>query len=608
MGADEETRRQRRWPWVAAAAVVLIFAAAATAPTGGACFDPPPGGTGYCVSVDPAAVVRLAVLGIAVLAAAGYLLQRAFGRRRSRAGPSTEAIAGCNDRMRDHVLVSARGDGRVEVRAGATSPTPQPWAAPLATRPVRATVTVPGSKSLTNRALILAAQADAPSLIVGPLRSRDTDLMAAGLRALGVEIAATPSGDWIVTPRPLRGPARIDCGLAGTVMRFLPPLAATATGRITVDGDDAARRRPMRPALDALRSLGAAITGDALPFEIEAAGRVPGGTVIIDASASSQFVSGLLLAAPSFENGVTVIHRGPPLPSLPHIEMTVQCLRKVGVPVDDSVQAGSGQAGQAGQAGPEQVGQTGTGQAGHRGQAYHSGQVDGAEPNAWHVPPGPVLPWRERIEPDLSNATVFLAAAAVTGGTVTVLGWPSVTTQAGDAFRDIAAAMGCIVRQGVDGLTLTGPKSLRGIDIDMRRIGELTPTVAAMALLADGPSQLRGIGHLRGHETDRIAALQHNITALGGAVTADAESLHITPSTLHAGTWNAFADHRMATAGAIIGLRVPGIDIDDIACTGKTLPEFPTMWAEVLSDTTTDESERDIQSSPEGSHPRQVGR
>jgi 3-phosphoshikimate 1-carboxyvinyltransferase len=415
------------------------------------------------------------------------------------------------------------------------------WPAPTATSPVHATVPVPGSKSLTNRALVLAAQAVGPSRIVRPLLSRDTELMAAGLAALGVGLQLDDSGDWIVTPAALHGPARIDCGLAGTVMRFLPPLAATGRGVITLDGDEAPRRRPMRTVLDALRALGADVIGDALPFELRGTGVLPGGTVTIDASGSSQFVSGLLLAAPSYTSGVTVVHDGKPVPSVPHIEMTVQCLRAVGVRVDDST------------------------------------------PHTWVVSPGPVQPWTAPIEPDLSNATVFLAAAAVTAGRVTVPGWPQPTNQAGDAFPGIAEQMGCTADLGPDGLTLTGPGTLRGIDIDLHDVGELTPTVAAMAVLAHGPSHLRGIGHLRGHETDRLAALEQDIAALGGTVTAEHDSLLITPGPLHGGRWRAHADHRMATAGAIVGLRVPGVLVDDIGCTSKTLPDFPGTWSRMLS-------------------------
>jgi 3-phosphoshikimate 1-carboxyvinyltransferase len=392
-----------------------------------------------------------------------------------------------------------------------------------------------------NRALILAAQATGPSRIGRPLRSRDTELMAGALRSMGVAVDTSSDEEWQVAPAPLAGPAVIDCGLAGTVMRFVPPLAATASGLVTVDGDEAARRRPMSTITAALRALGADVEGDALPLTIHAVGSLRGGAVTIDASASSQFVSGLLLAAPSFERGVTVRHDGAPVPSLPHVEMTVACLRRVGVTVHDDI------------------------------------------PNIWRVEPGPVAPWTWDIEPDLSNATPFLAAAAVTGGRVTVPGWPSRTTQAGDGFRAIAERMGCAVALGQGGLTLTGPQRLTGIDIDLHDVGELTPTVTAMTLFADGPSHLRGIGHLRGHETDRLAALAEDAAAIGGQVTADDDALHITPAPLHGGGWRAYADHRMATAGAIIGLRVPGIEVDDIASTAKTMPDFAADWAAMVA-------------------------
>ena len=416
------------------------------------------------------------------------------------------------------------------------------WPAPVATAPVTATVAVPGSKSLTNRALILAAQATGPSRIVAPLRSRDTELMAAALRGLGTVITDDNiTDDWLVTPARLAGPAAIDCGLAGTVMRFVPALAATATGTITMDGDEAARRRPMTTVLEALRALGADIDGDALPLTIRGTGALRGGTVRIDASASSQFVSGLLLAAPSFTDGVRVVHSGAAVPSLPHIEMTVHTLRSVGVRVDDST------------------------------------------PNEWRVEPGPVAPWTTVIEPDLSNATPFLAAAAVTGGTITVPHWPTRTNQAGDAIRGILTAMGASVRLDASGLTVTGPETLGGIDIDLHDVGELTPTIVAMALFANGVSHLRGIGHLRGHETDRLSAIAADVAALGGRVQETTDSLTITPGPLHGGTWAAYADHRMATAGAIVGLRVAGVLIDDIATTAKTLPGFDGMWDRMLA-------------------------
>lgn len=415
----------------------------------------------------------------------------------------------------------------------------QPWNAPLASGPVRATVTVPGSKSITNRALVLSALSERGGTLTGALRSRDSSLMIEALRALGVPVE---DGDLVVVGphQGFHGPAEIDCGLAGTVMRFVPPAAVIADGKVRFDGDQRARERPMTTMLDALRALGAGIDGDALPFTVHGRGGLPGGTVTIDASASSQFVSGLLLAGARYDGGLTVHHDGKPVPSMPHIDMTVAMLREAGVMVDD------------------------------------------AEPNTWRIEPGPVEPRDWVIEPDLSNATPFLAAAAVTGGSVTIPGWPLKTTQPGDQFGDIASRMGCEVRRAEHSLTVTGPDRLTGIDVDLRDVGELTPTVAALAVLADGPSVLRGIAHLRGHETDRLAALVTEINRLGGGATETEDGMVIRPKPLTAGVWRAYDDHRMATAGAIIGLTVPGVEVDDIGTTAKTLPDFPAMWDRML--------------------------
>ncbi len=416
----------------------------------------------------------------------------------------------------------------------------QPWPAPTTDLPIDAAVTVPGSKSITNRALLLAALADGPSVLRQPLRSRDSQLMSDALRALGTGITEDTDGTWLVTPNRLRGPAAVDCGLAGTVMRFVPPAAAIAAGDVLFDGDPRARERPMGTVLDALRTLGADVSGDGLPFTLHGTGGLRGGDVTIDASASSQFVSGLLLSGARYDNGVTVHHDGKPVPSQPHIDMTVDALRSVGVDVDDS------------------------------------------EPNTWRVPPATIRALDWVIEPDLSNATPFLAAAAVAGGTVSVPDWPRATTQPGDAIRAILVAMGVTVRLDDSGLTVSGDGALSGVDIDLHEVGELTPTVAALAALAEGPSRLRGIAHLRGHETDRLAALAAEINRLGGDAAETEDGLVIRPRTLHGGTWQAYADHRMATAGAVIGLRVPGVAVDDIGTTAKTLPDFPAMWAKLL--------------------------
>ncbi|TQS42290.1 3-phosphoshikimate 1-carboxyvinyltransferase [Cryptosporangium phraense] len=417
-----------------------------------------------------------------------------------------------------------------------------PWPAPRADRPVTGTVTMPGSKSVTNRALVLAALADGPSMLRAPLRSRDTELMAAALRALGVGIEGTEA--WQVTPQKLRGPATVDCGLAGTVMRFLPPAAVLAEGPVTLDGDEQARVRPMGRLLDALRALGADIDDGgraSLPFTVAGTGTLPGGEVTIDASASSQFVSGLLLSGARYEKGVTVHHDGKPVPSLPHIDMSVAMLRAAGVTVDDS------------------------------------------EANTWRVEPGPIAGLDLDIEPDLSNAAPFLAAALATGGRVTVTGWPVRTTQAGDALRDLLARMGAEVTLDARGLTVAAGDRLLGLDADLHDVGELTPVLAALAALAETPSRLRGVAHLRGHETDRLAALATELNNLGGQVTETEDGLAIEPRPLHGGVFGSYSDHRMAQAGVLLGLVVDGIAVENVATTGKTMPTFTTVWTDLVS-------------------------
>ena len=419
------------------------------------------------------------------------------------------------------------------------------WQAPSTSAPVHATVTIPGSKSLTNRALVLAALAtpNGTSTVSGALRSRDTDLMIGALQTLGVVVDGARSELTIsgtVAPQP---GARVDCGLAGTVLRFLPPVAALSTQTVLFDGDEQARTRPIAPLLDALRGLGVDIDGDALPFSVRGAGSVAGGTVEIDASASSQFVSGLLLSGAAFADGLTIVHTGESVPSAPHIAMTVSMLRDAGVDVDDS------------------------------------------EANRWRVEPGPIAARDWTIEPDLSNAVPFLAAAVVSGGSVRVSGWPPVSIQpVGDIFA-ILEKLGSVVRQGGSYLEVQGAQQYGGFEVDLHDVGELTPAVAALAALASegSVSQLSGIAHLRGHETDRLAALSAEINRLGGRCEETSDGLRITAQPLHGGVWQSYADHRMATAGAIVGLRVPGVEVEDIGTTAKTLPDFPQLWAELLA-------------------------
>jgi 3-phosphoshikimate 1-carboxyvinyltransferase len=417
------------------------------------------------------------------------------------------------------------------------------WPAPHAEGPIHATVRLPGSKSLTNRALVLAALSDGPSVVHRALRSRDTELMAAALGRLGAGVDTT-GDDWKVAPGALRGGVSIDCGLAGTVMRFVPPVAALAEGPVLFDGDPHARSRPMHEVLRGLRGLGVVVEDDdrgTLPVTVVGRGGARGGRVTIDASASSQFISALLLAGPRYDEGVDVRHDGKPVPSLPHIDMTVEQLRLHGVDVDDS------------------------------------------EPNRWRVPPSQVRAVDVLVEPDLSNAAPFLAAGLVTGGSVTVPGWPRRTTQAGDALREIVTLLGGTAELDDDGLTVRGTGTLHGIDYDLHDVGELTPAVAALCLLADSPSHLRGIAHIRGHETDRLAALATEFTALGGQVSETDDGLTIRPSDLHGGTFHTYADHRMAHAAVILGLAVPGVLVENIATTSKTFPDFAGTWAGLLA-------------------------
>ncbi|XVU24613.1 3-phosphoshikimate 1-carboxyvinyltransferase [Actinoplanes sp. CA-054009] len=420
----------------------------------------------------------------------------------------------------------------------------RPWLAPTASGPVSGVVRLPGSKSMTARALVLAALAAEPSVVERPLRARDTELMAAGLRALGVGVDTSADERWTVEPGVLRGPARVDVGLAGTIMRFLPPAAALADGTVEFDGDPHARNRPLRPIVEALRALGVSIEASesgGLPLTVRGAGLVEGGEAVIDASGSSQFVSGLLLSAPRFTKGLRLRHQGPPVPSAPHLRMTTHMLRAAGAVVDESV------------------------------------------PDVWTVEPGALRGRTWVIEPDLSGAAPFFAAAMVTGGTITLAGWPAESWQPVGRVTELLTALGAEVTQSADGLTVRGTGSLRGITADLSEVSELTPVVAALAALADGPSELRGVAHIRGHETDRIAALAAELGQAGADVTEFPDGLRIVPGPPRASSFETYADHRMAHAAAVMGLAVPGTALTDVACTSKTLPEFPELWAGLVA-------------------------
>jgi 3-phosphoshikimate 1-carboxyvinyltransferase len=416
---------------------------------------------------------------------------------------------------------------------------PHNWSAPSVQRPIEATISIPGSKSATNRAFVLAALGDSVSKISKPLLARDTELMLQALKQLGCEIKKSAEVVEISPMKRTHQDLTIEVGLAGTVMRFVPPLAALSTGVAHFDGDTRARNRPMKTLIDSLKALNISVddqsTGS-LPFSIASDGVVLGGEITIDASESSQFVSALLLAAPKFLNGLTINHVGKKLPSIPHIEMTIDMLKQVGV------------------------------------------NVVSTNNNSWKVLPGKIASKNWLIEPDLSNAGPFLAAALVTHGEVSILDWPQETTQAGNAWIDILTKMGASVSLSDQGLKVTHTGEIKGINFDLSDVGELTPVLVAITLFANSPSSLTGIAHLRGHETDRLAALVENIKAIGGDATETSDGLNIRPAKLHGGLWKAFDDHRMATAGAVIGLIINGIQVDDIKSTSKTLPDFEKMW------------------------------
>lgn len=410
-----------------------------------------------------------------------------------------------------------------------------------ATAEVRGRVVVPGSKSETNRALVLAALGDGPSTITGALRSRDSDLMVAALEALGVTVEQPESGTMIVHPAPLRGGVTIDCGLAGTVMRFVPPMVLLADGPITFIGDPHASQRPMAGLLAAVRTLGADVDADQLPFTVTPPASRQGGEVVVDASATSQFVSGLLLVGSLLPGGLTVRHEGASLPSRPHIAMTTTMLRARGVDARE------------------------------------------IDERTWQVHEGAVAAADSQIEPDLTNAAVFLGAAAVTGGEVSVPGWPAQTTQPGALFLDIATSMGCAVEREDAAVTLRGPQRLQSPGVvDLKAASELTPVVAALTALADGETTITGVGHIRGHETDRLAALATELARAGIVAEEQPDGLRITGGVPRAATFETYADHRMVHFAALLGLAAHGSAVTDMACVSKTMPDFPRMWQELV--------------------------
>jgi 3-phosphoshikimate 1-carboxyvinyltransferase len=452
------------------------------------------------------------------------------------------------------------------------------WAAPQATAAVRATVHLPGSKSITNRALILAALADTPTTIVGPLEARDTDLMARAVTSLGASLEASEGGahgnnihhgngggpassastarpTWTITPGWASAATRVDVGNAGTVLRFVPPAAALAAVDVEFAGDPRAAQRPVGQLLAGLRQVGVEISDGgrgAVPFIVHGRGRVAGGAVTLDASTSSQLVSGLLLAAPRYSGGIEITHAGERIPSAPHIAMTAAMLTAAGAEVESGSRGGQ------------------------------------SAPDFWRVRPGRLTPGTVVVEPDLSNAAPFLAAALVTGGQITIPGWPAVSLQAASQILDVLGQIGADCQATPAGMQIRGTGRIRGITADLRDINELAPVLTAVAALADSPSEFTGIGHMRLHESDRLAVLASEIGALGGDVTELPDGLRVQPRPLRAGPdpFDSHDDHRMVMAAAVLGLAVPGLRVANAATVGKTFPAFRSLWAQVLGQAT----------------------
>jgi 3-phosphoshikimate 1-carboxyvinyltransferase len=426
------------------------------------------------------------------------------------------------------------------------------WEAPQGSGPVHATIPVPGSKSITNRALIIAALADGPTTITGPLQARDTDLMADAITALGASLRRD-GATWTLTPGWTGETVSVHVGNAGTVLRFVPPLAALAKADVRFSGDPRASERPVGQILNGLRQLGVEIDDDgrdAVPFTVRGRGGVRGGTVMMDASDSSQFISGIMLAASRFDSATLIQHTGERIPSAPHIAMTIAMLTAAGARIEA---AGSAVAGSGGTA-------------------------------SWRVLPATLNPAVIAVEPDLSNAAPFLAAALVTGGDVTIPGWPEPSLQAARPILEVLTEMGATTSVNSAGLRIQGTGRIRGIRADLRDISELTPVLTALAALADSPSEFSGIAHLRLHESDRLAALAAEFGALGGNVTELADGLHVEPRPLRAGDepFDTHDDHRLVMGAAVLGLAVPGMRVHNAGTVAKTFPGFTGLWQQML--------------------------
>jgi 3-phosphoshikimate 1-carboxyvinyltransferase len=411
-------------------------------------------------------------------------------------------------------------------------------------------VEVPGSKSITNRALVLAAltaRGGACSLR-GALRSEDTEIMIECLRALGFRILTEWSDALVIVssgagkPRIPVPHADLFVGNSGTTMRFLSAVVSLGHGRFRLDGVPRMRERPIQDLLDALQQLGVLALSEkrnGCPPVIVQADGLPGGTVRIKASVSSQFLSGLLLAAP-FGKGILTIQADGPLVSAPYVVMTVRMLQQWGLEVHE---------------------ERCDGQCCYR---IPGGQRSDYSPHALQT---------YDIEPDASAASYFFAAAAITCGRVTVLGIPENSLQGDVAFVDCLAEMGCRVERCSSGITIHG-RPLHGIDVDMNAISDTVMTLAAVACFAEGPTTIRDVAHIRHKETDRLAALATELRKVGAEVEEFADGLTITPKPLHGARIATYNDHRMAMSMSLIGLKIPGIVIENPGCVAKTYPGF----------------------------------
>ncbi|MFU0663421.1 3-phosphoshikimate 1-carboxyvinyltransferase [Gardnerella vaginalis] len=439
------------------------------------------------------------------------------------------------------------------------------WEAPYANHQLKSCVEVPGSKSLSNRYLILAAMGAKPVVLQGLLRSRDTELMINALSVFGVrseslnndgtKLRVIPPEDGV-----FRVPdnAEVYCGLAGTVMRFVAALALFADNSVRFDGDEQAYARPMKPVLDGLEQLGARVEyhGEVgfLPFTVTPPSREIlknnfKKIVRIDSSSSSQFISALLLVGSRIPGGLELEHIGETLPSMPHIRMTM----------DDICKAG--------------------------------GTTTMTSNAIWHVKESKItLANAVTIEPDLSNAAPFLGAALIAGGSVSIPNWPLSTTQPGGLLPEILEKMGAKIsfeKTGDDAgiMRVESDGEIKAIPhLDLSAAGEIAPSIAAILAFADGPSELHGIAHLRGHETNRLQALVKELNRVGIVAKELEDGIRIEPSNhiMHGEVMETYADHRMATFAAMLGLRIENIRVKNIATTRKTIPDFPGMWHKML--------------------------